>query len=118
MSDQWSPTPDVPAQPVVEATQDDGPSGALDGPSDVAAGGATDPSEVADEVAVLDELEGDLSAVEQAIESLERVSVEGLVGDEAAARIAAAVSIDRFGAGAVAGAAVPGPQGADAPHHP
>jgi hypothetical protein len=109
MSDQWSPTPDVPAQAAVDAAPADGPSGALDGLSDGAADVAAGASEVADEVAVLDELEGDLSAVEQAIESLERVSVEGLVGDEAAARIAAAVSIDRFGAGAVADA-IPGPQ--------
>jgi hypothetical protein len=79
MSDQWSPSPAVPAP---EQTADPDPSG------------------VDDELAVLDELEADLAAVEQAIESLERVSVEGLVGDEAASRIAAAVSVERFGVGA------------------
>lgn len=88
MNDQWSPSP---AMPTPEQTADPEPSG------------------VDDELAVLDELEADLAAVEQAIESLERVSVEGLVGDEAATRIAAAVSVERFGAGATAG-----PQGADA----
>jgi hypothetical protein len=46
---------------------------------------------------VLDRLEADLSAVEQAIESLEQVSTEGLVGEAAALRIAAAVSTERFG---------------------
>ena len=51
---------------------------------------------VRDELAVLDELEADLVAVEQAIESLERVSSEGLDGAEAAERIAAAVSVERF----------------------
>ena len=54
----------------------------------------------ADELEVLDRLEADLSAVEQAIESLEQVSTEGLVGEAAARRIAAAVSVDRFGPGA------------------
>jgi hypothetical protein len=51
-----------------------------------------------DELAVLDQLEADLSAVEQAVESLERVASEGLGGDDAAAQIAAAVSVERFGA--------------------
>jgi hypothetical protein len=86
MSDQWSPSP---------AVADPSPSAAeAPAPAD------PDPSGVVDELAVLDELEADLAAVEQAIESLERVSVEGLVGDEAATRIAAAVSVERFGAGA------------------
>jgi len=57
----------------------------------------TDSISVRDELAVLDDLEADLVAVEQAIESLERVSSEGLDGAEAATRIAAAVSVDRFG---------------------
>ena len=60
-----------------------------------------------DELVVLDQLEADLSAVEQAIESLERVTAEGLGGDAAASRIAAAVSVERFG-GASASAEVPG----------
>lgn len=50
-----------------------------------------------DELAVLDGLEADLSAVEQAIASLEQISVEGVGGEVAAARIAAAVPLDRFG---------------------
>lgn len=86
MSDQWSPSPAVPA-PEQTAVQTADP----------------DPSGVDDELAVLDELEADLAAVEQAIESLERVSAEGLVGDEAATRIAAAVSVERFGAGVAEG---------------
>jgi hypothetical protein len=51
-----------------------------------------------DELAVLDQLEADLSAVERAVESLERVASEGFGGDDAAAQIAAAVSVERFGA--------------------
>lgn len=50
-----------------------------------------------DELVVLDGLEADLSAVEQAIASLEQISVEGVGGEVAAARIAAAVPLDRFG---------------------
>lgn len=56
------------------------------------------PSAPSDELAVLDQLEADLTAVELAIESLERVASEGLGGDDAAAQIAAAVSVERFGA--------------------
>lgn len=51
----------------------------------------------ADELEVLDELEADLAAVELAIESLERVAVDGHGGEDAAAQIAAAVSVERFG---------------------
>jgi hypothetical protein len=50
-----------------------------------------------DELAVLDELEADLAAVELAIESLERVAADGHGGEDAAAQIAAAVSVERFG---------------------
>lgn len=50
-----------------------------------------------DELAVLDELEADLAAVELAIESLERVASDGHGGQDAAAQIAAAVSVERFG---------------------
>ena len=50
-----------------------------------------------DELAVVDQLEADLTAVEQAIESLERVASEGLGGEQAAAQISAAVSHERFG---------------------
>ena len=50
-----------------------------------------------DELVVLDGLEADLSAVEQAIASLEQISVDGVGGEAAANRIAAAVPLDRFG---------------------
>ena len=56
------------------------------------------PPAASDELAVLDQLEADLTAVELAIESLERVASEGLGGDDAAAQIAAAVSVERFAA--------------------
>lgn len=51
-----------------------------------------------DELVVLDGLEADLAAVEQAIESLERVAAEGVGGEDAARQIGAAVSAERFGA--------------------
>lgn len=50
-----------------------------------------------DELAVLDSLEADLVAVEQAIDSLDRVTGEGLGGDAAAVQIDAIVSVGRFG---------------------
>lgn len=50
-----------------------------------------------DELEVLDQLEADLAAVEQAIAGLDRVASEGLGGEAAADQIAAAVSVDRFG---------------------
>ncbi len=59
---------------------------------------STDPEQSGDdELAVLDALESDLVAVEQAIESLDRVSGEGLDGEQAAAQISAIVSPERFG---------------------
>ena len=64
-----------------------------------------------DELVVLDQLEADLTAVELAVESLERVATEGLGGQDAAAQIAAAVSVERFGptsAPAADGAHTPG----------
>jgi hypothetical protein len=97
MTDPWSPRP-APADDVVA-------------PVDAVAPVVADPppavAEERDELVVLDQLEADLSAVEQAIESLERVTAEGLGGDAAASRIAAAVSVERFG-GASASAEVPG----------
>lgn len=77
---------------------------------------AADVADVADEPAldelvVLDQLEADLTAVELAVESLERVATEGLGGQDAAAQIAAAVSVERFGptaAPAADGAHTPG----------
>jgi hypothetical protein len=50
-----------------------------------------------DELVVLDQLEADLAAVEQAITTLEQVASDGIGGEQAAAQIAAAVSADRFG---------------------
>ncbi|MHB1137765.1 MAG: hypothetical protein ACYC2O_02340 [Microthrixaceae bacterium] len=58
-----------------------------------------------DELAVLDELEADLAAVEQAISTLEQVAGDGIGGEQAAARISAAVSAERFGVPAVPAAA-------------
>ena len=52
-----------------------------------------------DELAVLDSLEADLAAVEQAIATLEQVASDGIGGEQAAAQIAAAVSAERFGSG-------------------
>jgi hypothetical protein len=54
-----------------------------------------------DELVVLDQLEADLAAVEQAISTLEQVAGDGIGGEQAAAQIAAAVSADRFGGAAV-----------------
>jgi hypothetical protein len=52
---------------------------------------------VQDEIAVLDQLESDLAAVEQAIERLDHITAEDVEGEIAAARIDAAVSAERFG---------------------
>jgi hypothetical protein len=92
MSESWTTpsehTPEAPAP---------GHDSTTAGPDDTPVAPAVDPG--ADELVVLDRLEADLSAVEQAIESLEQVSTEGLVGEAAALRIAAAVSTERFGPG-------------------
>jgi hypothetical protein len=53
-----------------------------------------------DELAVLDQLEADLAAVEQAITTLEQISTDGSLGDSAASQIAAAVPQDRFASAA------------------
>lgn len=53
---------------------------------------------MSDELVVLDGLEADLVAVEHAIERLDAISAEGPDGPDAAARIAAAVPDERFGA--------------------
>jgi len=53
-----------------------------------------------DEMAVLDQLEADLTAVEQAITTLDTISSDGVGGEQAAAQIAAAVSAERFGGAA------------------
>lgn len=106
MSESWTtPSEHTPEAP---APGPDGTAAALDGnagldstaagPDSTPVAPAVDPA--ADELVVLDRLEADLSAVEQAIESLEQVSTEGLVGEAAARRIAAAVSTERFGPGA------------------
>jgi hypothetical protein len=54
-----------------------------------------------DELAVLDQLEADLTAVEHGITTLDQISSDGAGGEQAAAEIAAAVSVERFGAPAV-----------------
>ena len=53
----------------------------------------------ADDEAVLDQLEADLTAVEHAISTLDRVTAEGEGGESAANQIAVAVSAERFGVG-------------------
>lgn len=82
--------PDVPARPEVAPQQSDPVV-------DQAVDQVADHVVASDELAVVDQLEADLSAVEQAIESLERVATEGLGGEQAAAQISAAVSHERFG---------------------
>jgi hypothetical protein len=59
--------------------------------------GETD-ERVQDEISVLDQLESDLAAVEQAIERLDHITAEDVEGEIAASRIDAAVSAERFGA--------------------
>lgn len=91
MSESWTtPSEHTPETPAA------GPDSSAAGPDSTAVA-AVDTG--ADELAVLDGLEADLSAVEQAIESLEQVSTEGLIGEAAALHIAAAVSTERFGPG-------------------
>ena len=59
--------------------------------------GAPDSVEEVDEVALLDQLESDLAAVETAIASIERIATDSVGGEQAAAEIRAAVSAERFG---------------------
>ncbi len=61
----------------------------------------------ADDDAVLDQLEADLTAVEHAISTLDRVTAEGEGGESAANQIAVAVSAARFGVGSTDAAAPP-----------
>ena len=49
------------------------------------------------DMALLDQLEADLVAVDTAIETIERIAAEGSGGEHAAAEILAAVSEERFG---------------------
>jgi hypothetical protein len=58
-----------------------------------------------DELEVLDQLESDLAAVEQAITTLEQISTDGSLGDSAASLIAAAVPQERFASTASTGQA-------------
>jgi hypothetical protein len=51
---------------------------------------------VSDELALLDELEADLTAVEEAMATLDRITADGVGGAAAATEIAAVVSADRF----------------------
>jgi hypothetical protein len=87
MTQPWMPAPDPAAVP----------DPAVPAVPDPAVPAAPDQVSESDELAVVDQLEADLTAVEQAIESLERVASEGLGGEQAAAQISAAVSHERFG---------------------
>ena len=51
---------------------------------------------MSDELALLDELEADLTAVEEAMATLDRITADGVGGAAAATEIAAVVSADRF----------------------
>lgn len=107
MTAPWSPRPVSDSHPAPEPA----PAAAPDHVPDTMSGVPSDPTAqdttsvptaqdvggVLDELAVLDQLESDLTAVEQAIASLERVATEGLGGEDAATQIAAAVSVERFG---------------------
>jgi transposase len=96
MTAPWSPRPDSDLAEDRDLAEASDPVGAPVPPAPV-----PEPAQAADavldELAVLDQLEADLAAVEQAVESLERVAVEGVGGEAAAAQIAAAVSVERFG---------------------
>ncbi len=96
MTTPWSPRPD----PIADPPSADPPSVAApvsDPPvSDPSVAERVVAERVDDELAVLDQLESDLAAVEQAIERLELVSSQGPGGADAAARIVAAVSPERF----------------------
>lgn len=79
---------------------------AADPDSAVPASAGPEAAVVIDELAILDQLEADLAAVEQAITTIDRITADGVGGDRAGAEIAAAVGLDRFGTG------VPGAPGA------
>ena len=83
------PSSDPTTEPVIGAA---GPS---DGGASAEAPVAPEP--VLDDDAVLDQLEADLTAVEHAISTLDRVTAEGEGGESAANQIAVAVSAGRFG---------------------
>lgn len=99
MTAPWSPRPASDSHPVPEPAPAAAPDHVPDPPAQDATSEPTaqDAGGVLDELAVLDQLESDLTAVEQAIASLERVATEGLGGEDAATQIAAAVSVERFG---------------------
>jgi hypothetical protein len=86
MENNGQPTTDTTASDTTPADETDAAdvSSAPDVPADQ------------DELAVLDQLEADLAAVEQAITTLEQISTDGSLGDSAASQIAAAVPQDRF----------------------
>ena len=75
--------PDVIPEPANDGT----PAPSTGSPADVPA----------DDDAVLDQLEADLTAVEHAISTLDRVTAEGEGGESAANQISVAVSDARFG---------------------
>ena len=77
-------------------------------PTTEPATGAAGPAEApVDDDAVLDQLEADLTAVEHAISTLDRVTAEGEGGESAANQIAVAVSAARFGVGSTDAPAPP-----------
>lgn len=51
---------------------------------------------MSDELALLDELEADLTAVEEAMATLDRITADGVGGVAAATEITAVVSAERF----------------------
>ncbi len=95
------PLSDGMTAPQTVATADRAGDAASDLPADVP---AVEPAVApADDEAVLDQLEADLTAVEHAISTLDRVTAEGEGGESAANQIAVAVSSARFGVEPAAG---------------
>lgn len=91
--------PDVIPEPSSDGTTAPPTGAAADVQGDVPADVRVDVQveAAADDEAVLDQLEADLTAVEHAISTLDRVTAEGEGGDSAANQIAVAVSDARFG---------------------
>lgn len=84
----------APTEPTVAPTAPTEPTH-LTGPSQQGA----DPDGGSDEMSVLESLEADLAAVEEAMEGLDRVDPGTLGGTVAAAQVAAVVESDRFDTG-------------------
>ena len=115
-----SPEPQTPEQPAASSVGGAAPFRAAS--SDPSSGPGSDPSsgptpattpshsdgpDGSDELAILDQLEADLIAVEQAITTLDQISSDGVGGEQAAAEIVAAVSTGRFGHDASGDSATP-----------